>query len=107
MNPVEVWWQFKNANILPPQRTQTLAFELLTDVIRTVLAKDDDGVIPLGDKLGEERLAIRIEREMMERGNRVFPVSDNANDVAGTLTRLCERAGVEILHAEARDILTG
>lgn len=68
MNPVEVWWQFKNANILPPQRTQTLAFELLTDIIRTVLAKDDDGVIPLGDKLGEERLAIRIEREMMERG---------------------------------------
>ena len=68
MNPVEVWWQFKNANLLPPQRTQTLAFELLTDVIRTVLAKDDDGVIPLGDKLGEERLAIRIEREMMERG---------------------------------------
>ena len=68
MNPVEVWWQFKNANVLPSQRTQTLAFELLTDVIRTVLAKDDDGVIPLGDKLGEERLAIRIEREMMERG---------------------------------------
>lgn len=68
MNPVEVWWQFKNANILPPQRTQTLAFELLTDVIRTVLAKDDDGVIPLGEKLGEERLAIRIAREMMDRG---------------------------------------
>lgn len=75
MNPVEVWWQFKNANILPPQRTQTLAFELLTDVIRTVLAKDDDGVIPLGDKLGEERLAIRIEREMMERGYSVAQFS--------------------------------
>ena len=68
MNPVEVWWQFKNAHVLPPQRTQVLAFELLTDVIRTVLAKDDDGIIPLGDRLGEERLAIRIEREMMERG---------------------------------------
>lgn len=68
MNPVEVWWQFKNANVLPPQRTQVLAFELLTDVIRTVLAKDDDGIIPLGDRLGEERLAIRIEREMVERG---------------------------------------
>lgn len=68
MNPVEVWWQFKNANVLPPQRTQVLAFELLTDVIRTVLAKDDDGIIPLGDRLGEERLAIRIEKEMMERG---------------------------------------
>ena len=68
MNPVEVWWQFKNANVLPPQRTQVLAFELITDVIRSVLAKDDDGIIPLGDRLGEERLAIRIEREMMERG---------------------------------------
>lgn len=67
LNPVEVWWQFKNANILPPQRTQTLAFELLVDVIRTILQKDDDGVIPLNDKLGEERLALRIEREFMER----------------------------------------
>ena len=68
VNPVEAWWQFKKANVLPPQRTQVLAFELITDVIRTVLAKDDDGVIPLGDKMGEERLAIRIERELMERG---------------------------------------
>ena len=68
LNPIEVWYQFKNANILPPQRTQILAFELLTDIIRMVLSKDDDGVIPLGDKMGEERLAIRIEREFMERG---------------------------------------
>ena len=68
VNPVEAWWQFKNSNVLPPQRTQVLAFELITDVIRTVLAKDDDGIIPLGDRLGEERLAIRIEKEMMERG---------------------------------------
>lgn len=68
VNPVEAWWQFKNANVLPHQRTQVLAFELITDVIRTVLAKDDDGIIPLGDRLGEERLAIRIEKEMMERG---------------------------------------
>ena len=75
MNPVEVWWQFKNANVLPPQRTQVLAFELLTDVIRTVLAKDDDGIIPLGDRIGEERLAIRIEREMMERGYSVAQFS--------------------------------
>ena len=58
VNPVEAWWQFKNANVLPPQRTQVLAFELITDVIRTVLAKDDDGIIPLGDRLGEERLPV-------------------------------------------------
>ena len=68
INPVEAWYQFCKAGILPPQRTQELAFELLTDVIRTLLQKDDDGVIPLNDKLGEERLALRIEREFMERG---------------------------------------
>jgi len=68
MNPVEVWHQFRSARVLPPQRTQTLAFELLTDVVRSILAKDDDGVIPLGDKMGEERLSLRIESELMERG---------------------------------------
>lgn len=68
MNPVEVWWQFKNAGILPPQRTQTLAFELITDVIRSLLAKDDDGVIPLVGNAGEVQLAPRIEAEMVERG---------------------------------------
>lgn len=68
MNPVEVWWQFKNAGILPPQRTQTLVFELITDVIRAILAKDDDGVIPLVGNAGEVQLAPRIEAEMVERG---------------------------------------
>ena len=68
MNPVEVWWQFKNAGILPPQRAQVLAFELITDVIRSLLAKDDDGVIPLVGNAGEVQLAPRIEAEMVERG---------------------------------------
>lgn len=68
MNPIEVWYQFKSAGILPPQRTQVLAFELITDVIRSVLAKDDDGVIPLTERMGEEQLAGRIEQELVERG---------------------------------------
>lgn len=68
MNPIEVWYQFKNAGILPPQRTQVLAFELITDVIRSVLAKDDDGVIPLTERMGEEQLTGRIEQELVERG---------------------------------------
>lgn len=68
MNPIEVWYQFKNAGILPPQRTQVLAFELVTDVIRSVLAKDDNGVIPLTERMGEEQLAGRIEQELVERG---------------------------------------
>lgn len=85
INPIEVWYQFNNAHILPPQRTQVLAFELLTDVIRSVLAKDDDGVIPLSDKLGEERLAIRIEREFMERGYS-----------AGQFNQVCQLLGCDL-----------
>lgn len=41
-----------------------------------------------------------------ERGNRVFPVSDNANDVAGLMARLCERSGVTIIRSTAKKILT-
>ena len=68
MNPIEVWYQFRQAGVLPPQRTQSLAFELVTDVIRTVLQKDDDGVIPLSERMGEEPLDVRIEQELVERG---------------------------------------
>ena len=68
MNPIEVWYQFRQAGVLPPQRTQSLAFELITDVIRTVLQKDDDGVIPLSERMGEEPLDVRIEQELVERG---------------------------------------
>ena len=41
-----------------------------------------------------------------ERGNRVFPVSDNANDVAGTLQRCMNRAGVRVIHSSAKHIIT-
>ena len=39
-----------------------------------------------------------------ERGARVFPVSDNANDVAGLMTQLCTRAGVRVLHERAKRV---
>lgn len=68
VNPIEAWYQFRNAGVLPPQRTQVLVFELITDVIRSLLAKDDDGVIPLTTNAGETNLAPRIETEMVERG---------------------------------------
>lgn len=85
VNPVEVWWQFKNAGVLPPQRTQVLAFELITDVIRTLLAKDDDGVIPLTNNTGETNIIPRIEGEMVERGYKaaqiaqIFSILSNGN----------------------------
>ena len=72
VNPIEAWYQFdawtRHGASLPAQRTQTLAFELITDVIRTLLEKDDDGVMPLVDRTGEGLVAERIQQEMIERG---------------------------------------
>ena len=42
----------------------------------------------------------------VERGNRVFPVSDNANDIADALVRECEGLGVRTLRTSARNIET-
>lgn len=41
----------------------------------------------------------------IERGNRVFPVSDNANDVADLMVSLCERAKVKIIRGRVKKIL--
>lgn len=68
VNPIEAWYQFTVAQTLPAQRTQVLAFELITDVIRTLLEKDDDGVMPLVDRTGEGLVSERIQQEMIERG---------------------------------------
>jgi len=68
VNPINVWFWFREAKTLPAQRAQTLVFELITDVIRDILDKDDDGVIPIIERSGEEQLAIRIEQAVIERG---------------------------------------
>ncbi len=39
-----------------------------------------------------------------ERGNRVFPVSDNAKDVSGALKTLMHRSGVKICYSRVTDI---
>ena len=41
-----------------------------------------------------------------ERGNRVFPVSDNANDIADALARRCAALGVTVERTRAKEILT-
>ena len=40
-----------------------------------------------------------------ERGNRVFPVSDNANDIAECLINTAKQAGVKIVRENARELL--
>lgn len=68
VNPINVWFWFREAKALPAQRAQTLVFELITDAIRDILDKDDDGIIPIIERSGEEQLAIRIEQAVIERG---------------------------------------
>jgi len=68
INPINVWFWFREAKALPAQRAQTLVFELITDVIRDILDKDDDGIIPIIERSGEEQLAIRLEQAVIERG---------------------------------------
>lgn len=48
-----------------------------------------------------ERLDVPLK---VERGNRVFPASDSAHDIANALERACQRAGVHILRESVREI---
>lgn len=41
-----------------------------------------------------------------ERGNRVFPVSDNANDIADALVHEMKKSGVKIIHKRVTEIIT-
>jgi len=41
-----------------------------------------------------------------ERGQRVFPVSDNANDIADALEKALKKSGVRIIHESVKHILT-
>ena len=50
-----------------------------------------------------EKLGVPLK---VERGNRVFPVSDSAHDVANALERACEKAGVQVLRGSVRKIET-
>ena len=79
MNPILIWDLFRIKKINPEQRSQVLAFELLADVVRGVFAKDEDGIIPIIDKMGEERLAMRVEQELVGRGYTPYVISQLSN----------------------------
>ncbi|MCR5816338.1 MAG: NAD(P)/FAD-dependent oxidoreductase [Ruminococcus sp.] len=49
-----------------------------------------------------EMLGVELKTE---RGNRVFPVSDNANDIADCLINTAKQAGVKIVRENAKEIL--
>jgi hypothetical protein len=68
VNPINVWYWFKQSNVIPLQRMHTLAMEFLADMIREILMEDEDGIIPLVPNAGEKVLIDRIEEKFREKG---------------------------------------
>jgi hypothetical protein len=68
VNPINVWYWFKETNTIPEARASEIALEFLTDAIRTLLQQDDDGIIPLVGLPGEEALSQRLEQHCLQNG---------------------------------------
>jgi hypothetical protein len=68
VNPINVWYWFKQSNVIPKQRMHTLSMEFLADMIREILMEDEDGIIPLVPNAGERILLDRIEEKFREKG---------------------------------------
>jgi hypothetical protein len=68
INPINVWYWFKQSKVIPKQRMQTLAMEFLADMIREILMEDEDGIIPLVPNAGEKVLLDRVEEKFLEKG---------------------------------------
>ncbi len=68
VNPINVWYWFKQSNVIPQQRMHTLAMEFLADMVREILMEDEDGIIPLVPNAGQKVLLDRIEEKFREKG---------------------------------------
>ncbi len=68
VNPINVWYWFKEANIVPAARAAEMALEFLADTIRTLLQQDEDGIIPLVGLPGEDALSQRLEQYCLQNG---------------------------------------
>src|SRR5690606_29951619 len=68
VNPINVWYWFKEDNILPMGKAKEIALEFVTDHIRMLLAQDDDGIIPLYQQALETSLLDRLVAHLHEQG---------------------------------------
>ena len=68
LNPINIWYWFKQSSVIPKQRMQTLALEFLVDMVREILMEDEDGIIPLVPNAGEKVLLDRIEEKFNMKG---------------------------------------
>lgn len=61
VNPINVWYWFKESKVLPQARSSEIVLEFLSDAFRTILMDDEDGIVPLVGLPGEKRLMDRFE----------------------------------------------
>lgn len=68
VNPINVWYWFKESRALPKQRMNDIAMEFLADMLREILMEDDDGIVPLVPNAGEKILYDRVYEKFIEKG---------------------------------------
>lgn len=68
VNPINIWYWFKEASTIPQARATEIALEFLADTMRTLLVEDEDGIIPLVGLPGEEALSQRLEQHCLQNG---------------------------------------
>ncbi|WP_434638211.1 BREX-1 system adenine-specific DNA-methyltransferase PglX [Sulfurimonas sp. NW7] len=67
VNPINVWYWFKNSRVLPKQRMNDIAMEFLADMLKEILLEDDDGIVPLVPNAGEKILYERVHEKFIEK----------------------------------------
>lgn len=68
VNPINVWYWFKEEKFLPTSVASEYALEFLADTFRTLLMEDEDGIIPLVGLPGEDALSQRFEQYCLQNG---------------------------------------
>lgn len=68
VNPLNVWYWFKESKILPAARAAEIALEFLADAFRSILMEDEDGIVPLVGLPVEPRLMDRFEEYCYSKG---------------------------------------
>lgn len=68
LNPINVWYWFRESKTVPQNRAAEIALEFLADCCRTILMQDEDGIIPLVGLPGELRLLDRLEQHCLAQG---------------------------------------
>lgn len=68
VNPINVWYWFRESNVLPAGRAHEITMEFLADSFRTLLMQDEDGIIPITGTHEEPALMERLEKYCIDKG---------------------------------------